>query len=1455
MPDGLSKTPVLQPPPSRESSVDDAPIKRALSPFTSNNTKPQGEPREPPQPPAKPQTLPSTTSQSAAMPLALAGTLSWQQRPTSRGSTGAKGRPLSMFASENNAARSPRATPEPSTAKDDNISRSQIAQSLGSRDPSWFKQTQERGLSSAAFRKNQVEEKPGVSPATAGMRLPGMSRENSTDPERCISPAPESVRSNSPSWGGSRRGVSGIGHKSSTSTSSTPSISSMRSPIPARSSQRLEPPSSDSTSRTGDDDTSGVRGLAMSPSQGRISPERIERPSSPTKGLGGFVQSAMLKRSDSVNKRWSAQNGPGLSRGNSVASNISGYGTSRYPVGGITPLTESRQDSTSREVSPTSNSRPGSSHSAVTVTQTYANTGGPGTAASVSSRKTEAPSTGRFANPVAGDETTENVSSDPVMSPPTSPSKRWSPTKSSWLENAINKPDLPKVKSPAPSQPSWMAEINKSKQQRGSVDPGKRLNFKEVSIGGLVRSPPPGSGYKPPTIGGLPNGFSAGIATKSRNGSIDDINEKRDSAPSAEAGDPVQQPKIVAKALDQGNEGNFHSSRSRDASPKPISTTSPPTKPKKPPSDPSAKAPPASKSKPNTPPKKDFKSDLKPSQSPEAVKTKDEPEFKNVFGNLKRTQTKNYVAPDELKDNILRGKNGLVQTRGPKKSERRDEFRESILQKKQGMATPSASTRITSAASKNPDQSTPEAIAKMKALSRSDSLQSNGTAERPSSTPKEPVMSQGLRDKPKVESPIKLSVADPSERLPKAGLGGNFTASLAGILQKGPPPLTSKNGPPQISSQPDVISAANQKDQEAPLEGPQLTHATKARARGPKRRLPTAVKQEEPIQSQPTETEAQNRSLTNESQGLSPIKPPKSRSTTLSPNNLEPRPLSSITGNNNNNNRKVSQPTTPRKPTTTISKLPGPRVTLPRTDAATLEVQPKASPPVKQKPATSPKDRNTRGLSDSTSISSVESSARPTIAEQIQSLPSRTTAGQDLNENDAQPPSVKGAAATWGKPDKSTPQARAKSPIKLPSRKDEEALMEEAGLSVRERDKSNINTPVKQPQPLAKALSPKSPPMPGKKPSSIADTVVHPKIQPPIAPHSEPSSPIRGAPLSDTETLFADIFDESPSAKHKITVDTHSIIENRTSNDSSSKIKTLRKQIYEITGNGKTVPVPSHQEHILFEESLYLCTHIFGNHAGQRITEVYLWCGDAVPSSVAEDAHLFAKKFAKDNNGRLVVLKQGKETPNFFLALGGIVITRRGSSNRAESSPSRSANYMLCGRQHVGQIAFDEVDYSPRSLCKGFPFIVSAPQGKLYLWKGSGSGVDELGCARLIGMDLGATGEIEEVDEGQEPPAFWAAFPVSQRAVTGQEEYWHRKPSCEKYTNRLFSVAVEAARPKSASSFIQGAIQWGRRGSAPANDSETTKAAQIREVSPFAQSDLGEEGGVFVLDAFFELFV
>jgi hypothetical protein len=244
---------------------------------------------------------------------------------------------------------------------------------------------------------------------------------------------------------------------------------------------------------------------------------------------------------------------------------------------------------------------------------------------------------------------------------------------------------------------------------------------------------------------------------------------------------------------------------------------------------------------------------------------------------------------------------------------------------------------------------------------------------------------------------------------------------------------------------------------------------------------------------------------------------------------------------------------------------------------------------------------------------------------------------------------------------------------------------------------------------------------------------------------------------------------------------------------------------------------------------------------GNTTTEVYLWCGDDVGEAAFEDTQLFARKVSRENGCKLELIRQGKESARFIQAVGGIIITRRGPSSHSSSS----ALYMLCGRKHLGQMAFDEVDYSLHHLCSGFPFVISAPFGKLYLWKGKGSGPDETGAARLISMDLGLTGEFEEVTEDEEPESFFDVFAGSRVSApsTMASEYWKLKPKFDHFGTRLLRVDHELG---------QAPRFWMRR---PGSGSPVTRPNDtVQEIEPFCYKDLTGKD-IYVLDTFFELYV
>jgi hypothetical protein len=351
--------------------------------------------------------------------------------------------------------------------------------------------------------------------------------------------------------------------------------------------------------------------------------------------------------------------------------------------------------------------------------------------------------------------------------------------------------------------------------------------------------------------------------------------------------------------------------------------------------------------------------------------------------------------------------------------------------------------------------------------------------------------------------------------------------------------------------------------------------------------------------------------------------------------------------------------------------------------------------------------------------------------------------------------------------------------------------------------------------------------------------------------------------------MFAEFFDEAPVTEGRLpdSIDTVHILRTPPLEvGPAGKIRTLRKQIQEVTGDGRLSPIPMQEEHILFQDSMYLCTHIFGDLNGAKHTDVYLWAGNGVAEPTIEDVQLFAKNHARQNQGRLVIVRQGQESPNFFEALGGIVITRRGAK-------PASKEFMLCGRRHLGHLAFDEVEFALKSLCSAFPYLISTSAGRVYLWKGRGCSAEELSGARLMGMDLAPTGDFTEIDEGSEPQDFFNTFPPPAVPTKGppiprSADHWRYKATSDKYRVRLYKIEQN-----------QGQSGWGqalqvsssffatlRRPSWSAQNAEqrpqtpiTPKTpvgitTSVKEIMPFCQRDLEPEG-IYVLDAFFEMYM
>lgn len=1654
-------------------------------------------------------------------------------------------------------------------------------------------------------------------------------------------------RSRSPSRVSSTFGDSSLGNRYS-SMSSVSTTTGLGSPLPQSSAQRFEPQKAEPGSE---------EQLPPSPTQRRLSPER---PSSPTKGLGGFVQSAMMRRSDSVSKRWSAQIPSGLNRTNSVASNRNSIAVPSQ--GDASPVLSNKLDINGPALS---SHRPGSSHSEATIVHDNAKENErpatPTMPSDINTKSEETASrpplnTSTHSRPASthdkDNQGTEHTSASPVVSRTMDP-KRWSPTKATWLESALNRPDSPRHRKQSSQSSTWskdrqsrasvdlsawsrdrqsrgsvdLSSWSKDRQSKGSVDLGRKNSFKEVTPVGLMRSVPFGGHYKKPSITGIPD-LSASLDTsKGKEPSSlepvakeaepltvdtsatqkdkvkDEINERQNEV-TGEAGDQVKAKDEAPpspspeKSPEQDTIPEAETTTPEeklDHRPSPLSLT--PT-PSIPPSPSSARDPTSPRPKIQSP-AIDFRASLRRREVAKESAPKEEPEFKNVFGKLRRTEASSYVAPDALKNNILKGKAALNATGGPKKSAKHDDFQESILRQKEVVKTTGGlSRRNTVEENDSPSQSVPEAIAKRNKLAKSGSVKSNISAnasaspspspaspepntpdmssekspslslqrneaiecpessqftsapessaapvapepqpsatdlaspsdETSSETKKDQVEDQLQKDEPEPEHERNLSeeatqpvralpsetvaaVASAPTALPAASegpaakgnkLAGRINPSLAGLLSRGPPPLGAGGDGPKKSMPTGLgITGPSGSESSSHVPGAPLTHITKNRVRGPRRRMPgttattcqsepssqadpepksepepepepkpeqpssflgqrevpgdapeppipkpeVPAPREEPVvqpeaasefepsvaqpelsapKGEPTVTESELSavdeasaqpvlSVSNDERSNSQYDPPGSSVSekevvlpspeaeppfTESESSLKDEPVTGLelgvpkdelaaTGTEPFLKEELRAPSEPpaqkdepqpemsasmEKPfheestvikhgTATLTDKPSgePGSSVPKDEALVVQPELPVSEPEPYAPQSEPSalegepSTQTEAAVNQPGVPASETELYAPEGEQsvagselsdqsderldLQSAiePEQPSSESEPSAQPEQPPSDdsvpgdKGPSlestrdVNSGSPDRSigdsnsnwplpdgepmiignsqsnrsptspstmrnltgnpmelrslqettgnetrppqgnvTPQTKKRLSALSPSSSHSYEDVENIGDSPAQKPpvppKQSPRTPTaaeqrwsprgrfssQSPSPLRTSYRENSAELHAGSPRSFAGFLRNKALpSPPVPPKrsgtdlSSPRSSASLVPLADESMeVISDFFKTFPRASDRVDIDPQLML---TSRSDDLKIRTVKKQVWEITSDGKRQDLPVNQEYILYQGSMYLCIHTFESDGTTR-SEAHLWCGDDVPDNAVDDAQSFSRKMAKENGCKLELIKQGKETTRFIHALGGILIIRRGFNSRS----SLSALYMLCGRKHLNQMVFDEVDFSRHNLCSGFPFVISAPFGKLYLWKGKGSTAEEIGAARLIGMDLGLTGEFEEVTEGEEPESFSEIFSYRDTEQYMQADYWQAKPNHEHFRCRLLRVDHELGQ---RSGF------WIRR---PGSSSPVIRPNDtVQEVEPYCLKDLSAKG-IYILDIYFELYV
>ena len=1393
-----------------------------------------------------------------------------------------------------------------------NLARQPSPPPLPSEAPSSSRPADDRPSGSPAPHRRRRHEDRMVEPAPCGPSppLPGMTSASAADARDDAGSATGSVRSSSPSrtaWARTSLGPSSIDPANSFRLgasggrgTSVPDLASHRSEI---SSEEMAP-----FEQAGPPDRPyRARMPAMSPSQGRISPERLERPVSPTKGLGGFVQSAMLRRSDSAQKRWSTQSVPRLAPDGSIANlgdvgrrwESSRPGPTTTPSSPRSPIRRSQTDImtvVSQFPVSVASSRPGHLGLDDTTSPIHPRSDPPGTtdqvsAASPSRSDPTSKDDEAFSKPLSPPPPPPPTTTTPPPSPTkTADSRRWSPQKASWLETALNmgpERERPRIRSPPVDQPTWMlGGAPKWKQPDPKGPAGRDRPFSEVKTDGLMRAPAWGGSVKPDNVARPENRSPSSTTTTTT------VHPSTWTTPTADGSSrsptdssthPPVSPLASPPADRSMHEAVRHLDVSIGSSSSSSTTAQDPSTELRETSPASGDAPadgqltdgtssvtPTTKPRPHPPPLKDFRSVLRSRQPSDRSRRQDEPEFKNVFGKLKHTTTQKYVAPDELKDNILRGKAGLNSTGGPTRPERRDELKESLLKQKEAIKVKSASERslvpprLERAGIKAQGETSDAAaaVARQKLVKRSTGdvdVTRDAAAPGPSypiTTPKLSRETLGRR-RPSDRGgggggarPVEASVP-----LTDGSISNGFGQRLAGLLSKGPPPPrpsgTVERGDGSGGEHPGPASAPVDTLSSQAETPAALTHPTKGRARGPRRRLPRSRESDRPLPGQGSEPRQAERS-DRFKHVVDPHHPPPPHPTGL-PTGPPTTTTTTTMGDSSITDEAPSTASGRLRPAIPSDhQILMTRSQLGDSQTSTLETGAFSNPASSSIAARS---RLTGLLSDDDRPSpgrnrfeaAIKPIARPNPSS-LQDLPSQRTLRPRVSAT--QSPFLESRATNGDRPASLGQQSLRSST---------------SGGSVGTPEVSEPPRPTELypggsdlPASLAGRRLPSPPPKRSTLSAGIPLTSRYATPQPdstdaklpsPSTPRTSSRIVEPGHDVSQAIRLLDGFFENTPTRPIKSSVDVPRLLSAEF--DEPEKIRTVRKRIRQIDGDGKEEAVPPHQEHILFQDHMYICTHYFQvvPPTGSSGVDVFFWVGDNVSEASVEDAQIFARKAAKASNGRLIEVRQGREPAAFFQALGGIIITRQGSSSRRGSN----ASFMLCGRRHLGHIAFDEVNFSLDSLCSGFPYIVCSPPRRVFLWKGKGSATDELGCARLIGMDCGTVGgELEEMDEGNETDGFLDVLGAgTDSGMVRSAAHWALKPRYERYRPRLFCITHEGAQTQVRSRFWS---RWQQGAEGSSSSSSSPPVLQATEISPFCQVDL-RPSHIYCLDAFFEIYV
>ena len=218
----------------------------------------------------------------------------------------------------------------------------------------------------------------------------------------------------------------------------------------------------------------------------------------------------------------------------------------------------------------------------------------------------------------------------------------------------------------------------------------------------------------------------------------------------------------------------------------------------------------------------------------------------------------------------------------------------------------------------------------------------------------------------------------------------------------------------------------------------------------------------------------------------------------------------------------------------------------------------------------------------------------------------------------------------------------------------------------------------------------------------------------------------------------------------------------------------------------KHVSLPNTEEHVLYSNDMHAFLYMFNDEPGaiEPSAITFLWVGK--DCTLPEREGMEFVRLMGDQTADTHVIYQGRETPLFIRALGGVIVTRNGSRRPLDSTEDG----LFCVRQCLGGISIDQVEFRKREFCSGFSYV--AKRGRdVFVWHGNGSLSEEIAAARRFAAEISS--QPKEMMEADPVGCseLWKCFDDHEYA---SGEFWRRKYDLNGFSPVLYLVEGRKVR-------------------------------------------------------------